>query len=253
MHYRPDALLPLVGPIWQVELSEAFSQLRQIIMEPHTSLKTKLGKLALTDDHLHHILSSDLSLQLHIASPSPIARTAIIIMSSYADVAASGPKQSPEEAAAPPVPEVVNTDASASTSSLVDVDTPSVRTVPSDFNDQEVQTETQAARLEREAEAARAEADLAKKKAGAKVRKADNFLTKFFGDLSDGASSALVISNLVGVVGLSSFLGYKAWDLHERGRLTWNSIGLGLGVLGFVGVVEGFLGGYIYKGKKKNN
>lgn len=176
---------------------------------------------------------------------------------SYASVAASGPKQSPEEAAAPQPPEIQSSE-SASTASLVDVDTPSVRTVPSDFGEQDVQTDTQAARIQHEEEAkeakekARAEAELAKKKAAAKARKADNFLTKWFGNLSDGASSALVISNLVGVIGLSGFLGYKAWDLHERGRLGWNNIGLGLGVLSVVGVVEGVFGGYLYKGKKQS-
>ncbi|KAG7288340.1 hypothetical protein NEMBOFW57_007871 [Staphylotrichum longicolle] len=92
---------------------------------------------------------------------------------SYAEVASKGPKQSPEEAAAPQPPQVEPTVAS-STASLIDVDTPSVHTVPSDFASQEIKTETQAARVDREerekeeAEAAaraRAEADLAKKKA----------------------------------------------------------------------------------------
>ncbi|KAK8028947.1 glycoside hydrolase superfamily [Apiospora marii] len=173
---------------------------------------------------------------------------------SYADIAASGPKQSPEEAAAPQPPEVVSTE-SASTSSLVDVDTPSVRTVPSDFGEQDIQTETQAARRDREEEQRRAESDLAKKKAAgkAKARKADSFLTKWFGDINDEASTALVISNLVGVVGLSGFLGYKAWDLHARNRLTWQSVGLGLGIMGVVGAVEGVFGRYLYKGKKNQS
>ncbi|KAH8199231.1 hypothetical protein TruAng_006571 [Truncatella angustata] len=173
---------------------------------------------------------------------------------SYAAVAASGPKQTPEEAAAPPPVEIEHSE-SASTASLIDVDTPSVHTVPSDFSEQEVQTSTQQSRIEHEheEESARAEADLAKKKAAAKVKKADNVLTKWFGSLSDGESSALVISNLVGVIGLSGFLGYKAWDLHERGRLGWKNIGLGVGVLAAVGAIQGVFGGYFYKGKKKQS
>ncbi|KAK8051197.1 hypothetical protein PG993_002582 [Apiospora rasikravindrae] len=155
-------------------------------------------------------------------------------------------------AAAPQPPEIVSTE-SASTSSLVDVDTPSVRTVPSDFGEQEIQTETQAARRDREEEQRRAEADLAKKKAAGKARKADSFLTKWFGDMNDGASAALVISNLVGVVGLSGFLGYKAWDLHARNRLSWQNVGLGLGIMGVVGAVEGVFGRYLYKGKKNQS
>jgi len=145
------------------------------------------------------------------------------------------------------VPEVVPTE--ASTSSLVDVDMPSVRTVPSDFLEQDVKTETQAARIEREAEAieekARAEADLAKKKAAAKARKADSWLVKQFSSLSDNSANALVVGNLVAVVGLSAFLGYKAIGLYERGKLSWQNVGLGLGIVGIVGAVEGVLGGYV--------
>ncbi|KAI1775878.1 hypothetical protein F4818DRAFT_415243 [Hypoxylon cercidicola] len=173
---------------------------------------------------------------------------------SYAAAVASGPKQTPEEAAAPQPPEILSSQ-SASTSSLVDVDTPSVRTVPSDFMEQDVQTETQAARQELEdaAERARAEAALAKKKGSGKARKTDSILTKWFSDLSDGASTALVASNLAAVVGLSAFLGYKAWGLYERGRLGWKSVGIGAGIITGVGIVEGILGRYLYKGKKKQS
>ena len=137
------------------------------------------------------------------------------------------------------------TDESASTSSLVDVDTPSVRTVPSEYNDQDVKTDTQAAREELEDAAARAsaEADLAKKKASRKGHQADNFLTKWFAGLSDGASSALAISNIVAVVGLGTYLGYKGVGLYERGRLNWKNLGLGFGIVAAVGAVEGVLGG----------
>jgi len=176
---------------------------------------------------------------------------------SYAEIASKGPKQTPQEAAAPQPPQVV-TSTSASTSSLVDVDTPSVRTVPSNFDEQEVQTETQAARREREkkeaedlANKARAEADLAKKKARNKARKADTWLTKKFEELSDGSSGALVAVNAVGLVALSGWLGFKAWGLYDNGRLTWKSVGLGLGILGAVGAVEGVFGGYLYKAKGK--
>ncbi|KAI1340221.1 hypothetical protein F5Y15DRAFT_415109 [Xylariaceae sp. FL0016] len=162
---------------------------------------------------------------------------------SYADAAASGPKQTPEEARAPAPPQVVSTE-SASTSSLIDVDTPSVRTVPSDFLEQDVQTDTQAAREEMEDSAARAraEADLKKKKASNKARKADSFLTQYFGDMNDGAASAIAVSNLAAIIGLSSYMGYKAWGLYERGQFSWKHAGIGAGVIVGVGLVEGFVG-----------
>ncbi|CAJ2512571.1 Uu.00g055860.m01.CDS01 [Anthostomella pinea] len=176
-------------------------------------------------------------------------------MVSYAAAAASGPRQTPEEAAAPQPPQVVHSE-SASTSSLVDVDAPSVRTVPSDFMEQDVQTDTQAARRELEdaaehaASRARAEADMAKKKGSAKARKADNILTQWFGDLSEGASTALVVSNLTAIIALSTYGGYKAWGLYERGRFGWKHVGIGAGVALGVGLVESIVGGYLYKGKK---
>jgi hypothetical protein len=124
---------------------------------------------------------------------------------------------------------------------------PSVHTVPADFVDLEVKTDTQADRLEREAQQdaqaaadkARAEADLAKKKASRKAHKADSWLTKQFESMSDGASSTLVLSNFLAVVGLSGYLGYRAWGLYERGRFGWKHAGIGLGVLTAVGAFEG--------------
>ncbi|KAI1497746.1 hypothetical protein F5X99DRAFT_412726 [Biscogniauxia marginata] len=154
--------------------------------------------------------------------------------------------------AAAPQPPQIETSQSASTSSLVDVDTPSVRTVPSDFLEQEVQTETQAARLELEdaAARARAEAEFSKKKGASKAIKADTFLAQWFSELSDGASTALAVANLATVAGLSVYTGYKALGLYERGRLTWYNIGIGAGAVFGVGLVEGILGRYLYKGKK---
>ena len=122
---------------------------------------------------------------------------------------------------------------------------PSVHTVPSDFLDQEVQTETQAKRLEREAEAKAA-------KAKRNTKKADNWLVEQFSKLTDGSAGALGLANLAGIVGLSAFLGYRALGLYERGRLTWESVGTGVGILAAVGLVQGALGRYLYKGKKED-
>jgi len=180
---------------------------------------------------------------------------------SYAEVASKGPQQTPAEKAAPQPPQII-TDDSTSSSSLVDVDTPSVRTVPSDYAEQDVKTDTQAARIEKEQreaeakakakiEAARAEADLAKKKAKSKAKKADSWLTKRFENMGDGPAGALAAANLIAVVGLSGWLGFKAWGLYERGRLSWKDIGLGLGLLGAVGAAEGVFANYLYKAKGK--
>ncbi|EXL97113.1 putative serine dehydratase domain-containing protein [Fusarium oxysporum II5] len=166
---------------------------------------------------------------------------------SYADVAASGPKQSPEEAAAPQPPQVI-TDESASTASLVDVDMPSVHTVPNDFLEQEIKTETQAARIEREEEAR--EEKRKRDEAAAKAKRADNWLIQQFSRLSDGSATGLVIANFATVVGLGAYLGYKGWGLYEKGKLDWKAVTLGAGILAGVTAAEGAVGRYLYKGKK---
>ena len=197
---------------------------------------------------------------------------------SYAEMAAKGPKQTPEEvsrpsqqtpflahqhhhqastlpiikltnplpqAAAPQPVEIEPTESIAS-SSLVDVDMPSVRTVTPDFLEQDVKTETQAARREREDEAAAAarraakEARDARDKAAAKARRADSWLTRQFADMSEGASSLLVVANFAAVVGVGAWLSYRAYGLYERGRLGWKSFGVGLGVVAGVAAVESF-------------
>lgn len=151
------------------------------------------------------------------------------------------------QAAAPQPPEVVSTSSVASTGSLIDVDSGSVRTVPSDFLDQDVQTDTQADRIEREEEAtqqAKAKAFARDKaaKAKGKAQEADSWITQQLAGLSEGASSTLVVANFAVVAGVAGFLGYRAWGLYERGRLTWKSIGLELAVLGVVTVGEGIFG-----------
>ncbi|KAF7554600.1 hypothetical protein G7Z17_g2805 [Cylindrodendrum hubeiense] len=173
---------------------------------------------------------------------------------SYADIAASGPKQTPEEAAAPQPIEVINTE-SASTASLVDVDLPSVHTVNSDFLDQEVQTQTQADRIVRE-EDAKLRAEKAKSKASkaaSKAKKTDDWLTTYFEDLPENTASAVVAANLASVVSLSAFLGYKAWSLYQNDRLGGKAIGLGVGIIAGVAAVESFLGRYLYKAKKSDS
>jgi hypothetical protein len=122
---------------------------------------------------------------------------------SYADIAARGPKQTPEEAAAPPVPEI-NHD-SSTTSSLIDVDSPHVVSVPSDFEEQKVKTETQATRLEHEVEdkertARKKAADMAekaKKEASADAKKAKKEAKKAMGKLSDNRENPVVVGNAI--------------------------------------------------------
>ncbi|OBS28507.1 hypothetical protein FPOA_02443 [Fusarium poae] len=169
------------------------------------------------------------------------------IVVSYADIAAKGPKQSPEDAAAPQPPQII-TDESASTASLVDVDMPSVHTVPADFLEQEIQTETQAARVEREEEAKQEKRK--RDSAASKVKETDNWLIQQFSKLTDGEATGLTVANLATVVSLGAFLGYKGWGLYERGRLDWKAVSYGVGILASAAAAQGAVGRYLYKGKK---
>ncbi|KAG5927114.1 hypothetical protein E4U53_002924 [Claviceps sorghi] len=160
---------------------------------------------------------------------------------SYADVAASGIKQTPEEAAAPRPVELVNNEPT-STASLV-----GVSTVPADYLEQ---SETQAGRLEREAETAKDKAQNAKKQTAKKARQTDSWIVQHFASLSDGSAGVLAFTNFAAVIGVSSYLGYRAWGLYERGQLNWEKAGVGLGILAGVGAAEAVFGRYLYKGKK---
>lgn len=156
------------------------------------------------------------------------------------------------QAAAPQMPEIEpNESQTISTESLIDVDAPSVRSVPSDFMEQSIQTDTQADRIDREAElrrlAEQAEKDAEKvkdkakaKKAQAKekAREADHWAVAKIASLSENQASGIVFANLAAIVGLSTVLGYKAWGLHERNALSWKHAGIGAAVVGAVGVVE---------------
>ncbi|KAH7192730.1 putative serine dehydratase domain-containing protein [Fusarium flagelliforme] len=218
-------------------------------LEPHTS-SANCGSFA----NAHHFMICQFFRIIHpqllestLNSP-PLHYPASITMS-YADIAAKGPKQSPEDAAAPQPPQIIS-DESASTASLVDVDMPSVHTVPADFLEQEIQTETQAARIEREEEAHEEEKKRKRDSATAKAKQTDNWLIQQFSKLSDGNATGLVIANFATVVGLSAYLGYKGWGLYEKGKLDWKAVGLGAGILASVTAAEGAVGRYLYKGKK---
>ena len=74
------------------------------------------------------------------------------------------------------------------------------------------------------------------------AKRADRWLTSQFSAFEDEhprAAQAVAVSNMLAVVGLGAFLGFRAWGLHEQGRLDWKTTATGLAVLGAVGLVEG--------------
>jgi len=171
---------------------------------------------------------------------------------SYAAAAAKGPKQSAEEKRAPVPPEVETTE-SVSSSSLIDVDTDSVHTVPSDFGSQPIQTETQLDRLEHEAAAAEAKAKEAfaasKEKAIKEEKAAKAAAKKAVGRFEANSDNPVYVGNAVAVVALSAGLGFGAYRKYAAGELTWKVVGAWTAVVGLFAAGDYYLSQYLFKNK----
>jgi len=164
---------------------------------------------------------------------------------SYAAAAAKGPKQTAEEKRAPAPPEVEHSDI-ASTSSLIDVDTPSIHTVSSDFESQEIKTQTQLERLENEALAAETRAKEAASDAKAKAKKDGK---KVKSNLEANSDNPVYIGNAVAVVALSAGLGFGAYRKYAAGELTWKVVGAWGAVVGLFAAGDYYLSSYLFKNK----
>ncbi|KAF8544872.1 hypothetical protein BDD12DRAFT_813691 [Trichophaea hybrida] len=177
--------------------------------------------------------------------------------SSYADIAASGPAQSAEEARANPVDEVIPTDQSIE--SLIDVHT-GVAVVPSDFKEQEVKTETQAQRLEAEAAAAEERAIKAaeeKKKQTAVEEKEKEKKEPSKAEKKQAVkSNPIVLGNGLGIAIVSIVLGLGAYKKHQAGQLNWKLAGTWGLLMATLAGADYCLSNYLFKkypfGQKKN-
>ena len=136
------------------------------------------------------------------------------------------------------MPSVTHSDDSVS--SLVDVDSPHISSVPSDYESQSVKTDTQAERMEREEEIkeearkAKEEAKQAKDRAAAKKDQAKDKIRK-------NADNPVVLSNAVGLAVVAGVLGIGAYRKYARGELTGKVIAAWAGVVGLFGVGDYFV------------
>lgn len=123
-----------------------------------------------------------------------------------------------------------------------------MQSVRSDFEEQEVQTKTQADRLEREAEAkaqrasqqASKAAGDAKDKLSKEAKKAKATLKADGQKLSENRDNPVFIANALiwGIGGLA--IGYGAYQKHSEGKLDWALAGSVAGVVGAFGVADYF-------------
>ncbi|KAJ5414769.1 hypothetical protein N7509_001396 [Penicillium cosmopolitanum] len=161
---------------------------------------------------------------------------------SYADAASKGPKQAPEDARAPNVGGIYK-DESESTASLIDVDSPHVQAVDPDFLKQDVQTTTQAERLEREAEEKERERAREDSRKKAKARKAQS------SGLSANAGNPVYIGNALVMTLVGAGLGFGAYRKHVAGKLSWELVGLVSGAVGAFGVADYYVSKWFLQNK----
>jgi hypothetical protein len=131
---------------------------------------------------------------------------------------------------------------------LIDVDSPHVSSVTSDFREQAVKTETQAERLEHEAEdKARAaakeisrEGESAKKKAATKGKQIKDELKKDGRKLNENRDNPVVVGNAL-IWGIATIaIGYGAYQKHSEGKLDWQLAGTVAAGVGAFAVADYF-------------
>lgn len=200
---------------------------------------------------------------------------------SYAEIAASGPKQSAEEARAPPLPQVEPTE--SSTQSLVDVDSPHVSTVPSDYQSHSTKTDTQAIRQQHEMEDAAREKEAMRERAAkakhefhkkeeaakqelhedgeqvrAKVNDVKETVKKSATEASDkmreaghraqeNADNPVVIANTVVLTAVGAGLAYGAYRKHIARELSWKIVGLWAGFVGLFAAGDYYISQYFFQ------
>lgn len=173
---------------------------------------------------------------------------------SYADAAKKGPKQSPEEARAPAPPSIEPSESSAS---LIDVDSPHVQSVESDFKDAAVKTDTQAHRLASEAshdakiasDKASSAASDAKKRASAKGKEAKADAKKEWASLKENQDNPVVVGNaIIWAVGAAA-LGFGAYKKHSEGQLDLKLAGITAGAVAAFAAVDYYASEWLFANK----
>jgi cation transport ATPase len=141
------------------------------------------------------------------------------------------------------MPEVEHTEDSVH--SLVDVDSPHISSVPSDFESQSVKTDTQAERIKQEqelrgaAKEAEAKAKQAKEKAAAKAKRGGYFA-------KENSDNPVVLGNALTLGILTTVLGVGAYRKYVRDELTWKVAGAWAGVVGLFAVGDYYVSQYDY-------
>lgn len=133
------------------------------------------------------------------------------------------------------MPEIKHTDDEVH--ELIDVDSPHISSVPSDFESQSIQTETQQREHELEAEA-KERADQLKAEAEHKKEQAKEQAKKLAAKADKNKDNPVVLSNAIGLTVLGGLLGYGAYRKYSVGELSWKVAGAWAGVVGVFAVAD---------------
>lgn len=120
---------------------------------------------------------------------------------------------------------------------MIDVDSPHISSVPSDFESQEIQTETQQREHELEAEA-KERAEQLKQEAEHKKEQAKKAAEKAADKAKKNSDNPVVLGNVVGITALGGLLSYGAYRKYSAGELTWKLAGAWAGVVGLFAVAD---------------
>ena len=136
------------------------------------------------------------------------------------------------------MPEIRHDDSEVHT--LIDVDSPHISQVPSNYEEQDVQTETQAERRRLEEEA-KEKAEELKKQAAREKERAKKEAKKAGRVMQENSDNPVVIGNAVTIAALGGLLGFGAYRKYTAGELTWKVAGLWAGAVGLFGVADYFV------------
>ena len=136
---------------------------------------------------------------------------------------------------APAPPELTHSDEEVH--SLVDVDSPHISSVPSDYEEQKVQTSTQQREHELEDEA-KERADKVAQEAKDKKDEAKKAADKAADKAKKNSDNPVVLSNVAGIAAMTGLLGYGAYRKYHAGELTWKLAGAWAGVVGLFAVAD---------------
>ena len=156
------------------------------------------------------------------------------------------------------MPEVEKTESEAA--SLVDVDSPHISSVESDFKDKAVKTKTQATRMEHEAEDKAREASKkvsdtaseARKKASVEKDKAKDKAKAGGKKLQENSDNPVVIGNAIIMAVGATALGFAAYNRYSEGKLDGEAVAMGAGIVGAFAVADYFASQYVASVDRKS-